>query len=74
MKNHFNTFTQGKDSLWHWKKECSDFPNEKNARELVCINFPKDIELCPKCNEIQMNDNLHKPMAMIVDDHGLFKY
>ena len=74
MKNHLKTFTQGKDSLWHWEKECADFPQEKNARVLVAINFPNDIELCPKCNEIYLNDAASNRMTMVVNDHGLFKY
>jgi len=75
MKNHLNPFTQGKDSLWHWKTECSDFPTEKNARVLVSISFPKDIELCPKCNEIYLHEASQKRMSMsVVNDHGLFKY
>ncbi len=74
MRNHLSPFTQSKDSLWHWKKECEDFPTEKNARVLVSINFPKDVELCPKCNEIYLNEASQKRMTMIVNDHGLFKY
>ncbi len=74
MKNHLNSFTQGKDSLWHWKGECADFPTHKNARELVSINFPNDIELCPKCKEIYESEVASKSMTMVVNDHGLFKY
>ena len=74
MKNHLSPFVQSKDSLWHWKKECTDFPTEKNAKVLVTIHFPKDVELCQKCNAIYIAEASSKRMTMVVDDHGLFKY
>lgn len=76
MKHHLSPFVQGKDSIWHWKKECENYPTEKNAKVLVTIHFPTDIELCEKCSEIH-NYNIEaskKRMTMVVNDRGLFKY
>lgn len=76
MKHHLSPFVQGKDSIWHWKKECGNYPTEKNAKVLVTIHFPTDIELCEKCSEIH-NFNIEaskKSMTIVVNDNGLFKY
>ncbi len=74
MKHHLSPFVQSKDSLWHWKKECAEYPTDKNAKVLVTIHFPNEIELCPKCNELYQAEAASKRMTMVVNDRGLFKY
>jgi len=38
--------------LWHWHKECKDFPIISHPRVMVKTVLPKTSELCKNCIEI----------------------
>lgn len=64
MKSYYGPFLQGKDLYWHWRKDCENFPAEYYAQIKVSIEFPKEINLCPKCNKLDLDEISSKRMTM----------
>lgn len=56
MKKIYGPFYLGENNIWHWHTECPSFPDPKNSKTMVSSNFPDEIELCTKCQQLDKKD------------------
>ncbi|MBS1493819.1 MAG: hypothetical protein JST55_09920 [Bacteroidetes bacterium] len=48
MQKMYGPFYCSKN-VWHWHKDCPDFPQGESPEAMVSTVFPETYELCPKC-------------------------
>jgi hypothetical protein len=42
--------------VWHWHKECPDFPAAINPETMISSSIPNNDLLCKKCIELDVNN------------------
>ncbi|HEX2788140.1 MAG TPA: hypothetical protein VHP32_09560 [Ignavibacteria bacterium] len=43
--------------IWHWHKDCPDFPNVKNPETMISSSIPNKETLCKKCLQLDVNNS-----------------
>ncbi len=60
------------NNLWHWHKECPDFPVNLKSESMVSTSTPSPEELCKKCliiEGIAIHDGYHQS-SVVPDNHN----
>jgi hypothetical protein len=57
MNNFFGPYCKDDNNpIWHWKKDCPDFPQVENPEWMISNKAPAKKYLCKKCMEIQLEE------------------
>lgn len=56
MNKIYGPFYLGNEGIWHWNKECPQFPDINKAKSMVSSTFPDEIELCSHCLKLDKNN------------------
>jgi hypothetical protein len=57
MNKFYGPFYEGENEIWHWRKDCPDFPSHPNPKMMVSSSFPDKIELCSTCQQLDKRDS-----------------
>jgi hypothetical protein len=52
LAKFYGPFYEGNDGIWHWHRECPEFPSIDNPKMMVSTSFPTKIQLCISCSKI----------------------
>lgn len=52
MNKIYGPFYLGENGVWHWHKDCPDYPKNPNPKVMVSSIYPDTIELCSICSKL----------------------
>lgn len=55
---YYGPFYKNEDGqeIWHWHKQCPDFPDTPNPETMISSSVPKQEILCQNCLELDSNN------------------
>lgn len=57
MKNFHGPYFKSPDAdIWHWRKDCPDFPQIVNPEWMICNRPLEESSLCRKCAQLKTRE------------------